>query len=78
MPKEGRTEQGNHLQDVVMECARFGYAVFSQPAEFTWQFYAEKEAGTYLVICPGLEKVSDNHGVSCRPAVVVAPKIYKI
>lgn len=78
VPKEGRSEQETHLLDVVVECAKFGYTVFSQPAEFLWQFKAEKEVGTYVVVCPGLDKISDNYGVSCQPAVVVAPELHQI
>lgn len=78
VPKEGRQEQENHLQGVVIECAKFGYAIMSQPAEFIWQFNAEREVGTYIVTCPGLEKVSDHYGVSFEPVVVVAPELHKI
>lgn len=78
VPKEGRHEQESHLQDVVIECAKFGYVVFSQPAELIWQFKAGKEAEMYIVTCPGLEKVSDNYGVSCEPAVVVAPELHEM
>lgn len=78
VPKEGRQEQENHLQDVVIECAKFGYIIFSQPAEIAWQFEADKEAGTYIVTCPGLEKVRDQYGVSCARAVIVAPELQKI
>lgn len=78
VPKEGRCEQENHLREVVIECARFGYTVFSQPAEIAWKFEAERGAGTYIVTCPGLEKVTDHHGISCVPATIVAPELQKI
>lgn len=83
MPKEGRAEQENHLQEVVLECAKFGYIVFSQPAEMIWQFQFRAEEETagdaYIVTCPGLDRISEHSGASCdKPAVVVAPELQKI
>lgn len=74
--KEDRFHQESHLQDVVLECARFGYVVFSQPAEFLWQFKSEGEGE--IVVCPGLEKTSNNHGVDCTPEIVATPELQKI
>ncbi|KUI56838.1 hypothetical protein VP1G_04211 [Cytospora mali] len=35
---EEKSGQECHLQDVVLECARFGYMVLSQPADLEWKF----------------------------------------
>lgn len=74
--EENRKYQENHLQDIALECAKFGYVIFSQPAEFVWEFEAEVEKE--IVVCPGLVKVTDDQGIKCAPDTVVAPEIRKI
>jgi hypothetical protein len=54
-------EQEKHLYEVVLECAKFGYLLFSQPAEFRFVFESAATGGM-LVVRPGLDKVSDEHG----------------
>lgn len=111
-------QQRSHLQAVALECAKFGYNVFSQPAEFVWRFgmtvendteesKSEKEEDKEeevvgeaekdekmdtdeedeteekkkvmmeIVVCPGLDKVTDERGNRCDPETIVAPEIYK-
>lgn len=99
-------DQQNHLQAMTLECAKFGYVIFSQPAEFMWKFSIppavtqgegkeqdkeekkEKEdegkpkegkgdVRKEIVICPGLEKITDEQGNRCDPETVVAPEIHE-
>ncbi|KAL1874490.1 hypothetical protein Daus18300_003509 [Diaporthe australafricana] len=74
--EKNREHQKHHLQDVVVECARFGYAIFSQPADFTWKFGAG--AGSDIVVCPGMEKVSDSQGVRCQPEMMISPEVHRV
>lgn len=73
---KNRQHQEDHLQDVVLECAKLGYAIFSQPAEFTWDFGSE--GGRDIVLCPGLVKVSDSHGVRCQPEMTITPEVHRV
>lgn len=68
-------EQESHLQGVAVECAKFGYVIFSQPAEFAWKF--EAEGDKEIVLCPGLEKVTDDQGLRCTPDTLSAPEVDK-
>lgn len=68
--------QKHHLQDVVVECAKFGHAIFSQPADFTWKFVAD--GGGDIVVCPGMEKVSDSQGVRCQPEMTISPEVRRV
>lgn len=68
-----RDDQENHLRDVAVECAKFGYVIFSQPAEFAWKF--EADADKEIVVCPGLDKVTDDHGLRCTPDTLAAPEV---
>ncbi|ROW09572.1 hypothetical protein VMCG_02512 [Cytospora schulzeri] len=52
--EQSKYHQESHLQDVVLECARFGYMILSQPAEMEWRF--DTGNAEELVLCPGLEK----------------------
>lgn len=70
-----RDDQENHLQGVAVECAKFGYVIFSQPAEFAWTFKTRPEEG--IVVCPGLDKVTDDQGLRCTPDTVSTPEIEK-
>lgn len=70
--KPDGTEQAAHLQAVVMECTRFGYMLFSQPAEFKFNFNAGQTVGL-IVVCPGLDKVADEQGNPISPPQVLVP-----
>lgn len=64
-------EQETHLRQVLAECARFGYLLFSQRAEY--QFNCDRQGGG-IVVCPGLERVSDGEGRRLsKPHVLAAP-----
>ncbi|QYS92776.1 hypothetical protein H0G86_000173 [Trichoderma simmonsii] len=72
------SKQASHLQEVVIECAKLGYVLFSHPVD--WKFIFE-EPGTRMadanavVICPGLEKCSDRDGNPLRPPRRVAAPV---
>ncbi|PKK45334.1 hypothetical protein CI102_10131 [Trichoderma harzianum] len=72
------SQQASHLQEVVIECAKLGYVLFSHPVD--WKFIFE-ESGTIVadanavVICPGLEKCSDRDGNPLRPPRRVAAPV---
>lgn len=74
--KEAKYNQESHLQDVVLECAKFGYIVLSQPAELEWKL--DTGDAEELVLCPGLEKVSDNQGAKCKAEVICPPEVYRV
>lgn len=73
---KNRQHQQDHLLDVVLECAKFGYSIFSQPADFIWQFGTG--GGMDIVVCPGLEKVSDSHGIRCQPEMTITPEVHRV
>lgn len=68
--------QEAHLQDVAVECAKFGYLIFSQLAEFAWKFGTDTDK--QIVVCPGLDKVTDDQGRRISPESVAAPEISKL
>lgn len=70
---ERNSEQEKHLRQVLVECARFGYLLFSQPFEYRFDFDdLGRLAG--IVVCPGLERVSDDEGRTySTPQVLAAP-----
>lgn len=73
---KNRQHEEDHLQDVVLECAKLGYSIFSQPADFTWDFGSE--GGRDIVLCPGLVKVSDSQGVRCQPEMTIPPEVHRV
>ncbi|KAI0016116.1 hypothetical protein F4780DRAFT_773103 [Xylariomycetidae sp. FL0641] len=77
--REGRYEQENHLREVIVECATFGYLLFSQPAEYRFVFGGTGKQNT-IVVCPGLDKVTDEDGRLFPSPVqpVVAPMVEMI
>lgn len=77
--REDRYEQENHLREVIAECATFGYVLLSQPYEYRFQFGSEGELNT-IIVCPGLEKVTDEKGHRNQPPVpqIVAPVVESI
>ncbi|KAI2630419.1 hypothetical protein GGS21DRAFT_200062 [Xylaria nigripes] len=66
--REERYEQENHLREVIVECATFGYLLFSQPAEYRFRFESNRGMGT-IVVCPGMDKVMDEEGRRYQPQV---------
>ena len=62
-----------HLQAVAVECAKFGYVLFSHPADWTTIYVEEASSGRSLVVCPGLDKISDVSGEKRSPVRVVDP-----
>lgn len=68
--------QESHLHDVVLECAKLGYMILSHPEDLAWKF--DSGIADKLVLCPGLEKVSDSQGVGCRPEVICPPVVHRV
>ncbi|TFA97823.1 hypothetical protein CCMA1212_010430 [Trichoderma ghanense] len=70
-------EQTSHLQDVVIECAKLGYMLFSHPVDWRFVFEGTPTGTTSIstvVVCPGLEKCSDREGNPyTHPRRVAAP-----
>ncbi|KAK7949560.1 hypothetical protein PG996_000148 [Apiospora saccharicola] len=67
------SEQEAHLRQVLAECARFGYLLFSQRAEYRFD-HEGRQGGGGTVVCPGLERVSDGEGRTlAQPHVLAAP-----
>lgn len=69
--------QADHLREVITECAKFGYVLFSQPAEWKFNFEGTSMVNGNrhsVVVCPGLEKYSDHNGTPyTKPRRVAAP-----
>lgn len=74
--KKNRQHQEDDLKDVVVECSKLGYSIFSQPADFTWEFGSGDDR--YLVVLPGLVKVSDSQGVRCQPEMTIPPELDRV
>ena len=73
--REVRYEQENHLREVIVECAAFGYLLFSQPSEFQFR-YNDESSSNGIVICPGLDKIADEEGRRyAKPYTLVAPVV---
>ncbi|KAI0444150.1 hypothetical protein F4803DRAFT_561043 [Xylaria telfairii] len=68
-------EQESHLEQVIRECATFGYLLFSQPSEYRLRFKNDKGGG--VVVCPGLYKVVNDNG-SYYQELVLAPVVESI
>jgi len=79
--REQAYEQENHLREVIVECAGLGYVLFSQPAEFRFNFIDKGSApnrGKCLVTFPGLEKIRDESGMGHQsPITVTEPVVEK-
>lgn len=74
--EQDQPDQESHLQAVALECAKLGYMVFSQPEDLAWKF--DTNGADEIVLCPGLEKVSDFQGVICRPEVICPPEVHRV
>ncbi|KAI0481424.1 hypothetical protein F4859DRAFT_474641 [Xylaria cf. heliscus] len=72
--REERYEQENHLREVIAECAAFGYVLFSQPCGYRFRFESSEGPDT-IVVCPGLDKVTDERGCCYKPPIpqIAAP-----
>ncbi|KLO91451.1 uncharacterized protein FFB20_14967 [Fusarium fujikuroi] len=70
-------DQMNHLQAVILECTKLGYVVLSQPSDlgFVFSNSASITKSCRIVVCPGLERLSQNDGTRYRsPKEIVAPE----
>ncbi|KAL2286394.1 hypothetical protein FJTKL_07152 [Diaporthe vaccinii] len=74
--QKNRHLQMDHLEDVVVRCTILGYSIFSQPANLRWEF--ESGDDNYVVVCPGLVKVSDSQGVRCQPEMTIPPELDRV
>ncbi|KAI0478162.1 hypothetical protein F4859DRAFT_513746 [Xylaria cf. heliscus] len=68
-------EQESHLEQVIRECATFGYLLFSQPSEYRLRFKNDEGGG--MVVCPGLYKVVNDNGLYYQE-LVLAPVVESI
>ncbi|KAI1119568.1 hypothetical protein F5Y14DRAFT_446103 [Nemania sp. NC0429] len=68
-------EQESHLEQVIKECATFGYLLFSQPSEYRLRF--ENDEGAGIIVCPGLYKVVNDNG-SHYQELISAPVVESI
>ncbi|KAI2778767.1 hypothetical protein F4815DRAFT_476572 [Daldinia loculata] len=59
--REDRYEQENHLREVIVECATFGYLLFSQPSEYRFRF-EDGVNPNHIIVFPGLDRISDEDG----------------
>lgn len=73
--REQAYEQENHLREVIVECASLGYVLFSQPAEFRFNFTDKASRGKGLVAFPGLEKVRDESGMAYQSPITVTEPV---
>ena len=65
-------EQQADLANIVRQCVKFGYEVFSHPTD--WEFtYPQQGLEQNVVVEPGLLKRSTNDGELCRPSRVLLP-----
>ncbi|PNP84462.1 hypothetical protein FNYG_02091 [Fusarium nygamai] len=70
-------DQMNHLQAVILECTKLGYVVLSQPSDLRFVFSNSTPItkSRRIVVCPGLERLSQNDGTRYRsPKEVVVPE----
>ncbi|PSS00640.1 hypothetical protein BD289DRAFT_450219 [Coniella lustricola] len=75
--KDSRHEQEEHLQDVALECAKLGYVVLSQPSAYVYRF-ACFDVRKEIVVCPGLDKVTDERGAQCIARVISGPGVHEL
>ena len=66
--------QTSHMEQVVMECTKFGYLVFSQPGQLRYEFTTNSPQE--LVTHPGLSAVRDETGRRQEPPRrILAPTV---
>lgn len=80
--RQKSAQQQSHLHDLLMECAKFGYLLLSQPGEFSLRQAAEDQPGQnkgHLVMCPGLVKTGNEQGEAYNPSrTLLAPAMEQI
>ncbi|KAM5376422.1 hypothetical protein ACJZ2D_005476 [Fusarium nematophilum] len=70
--------QTEHLKDVILEFAKFGYVLLSQGSDwrFTYETSTAGESQRAVVVCAGLEKLSHRDGRRYgSPQLVEAPRV---
>jgi hypothetical protein len=76
--RDEQYEQENHLREVIVQCATFGYLLFSQPSEYQFRYDCDNKQNG-VVVWPGLRKISGEDGVRYDfPQSLVAPVIESI
>ncbi|KAH7347848.1 hypothetical protein B0T11DRAFT_145257 [Plectosphaerella cucumerina] len=77
---ESRQEQKNHLEEVIVEVARLGYILLSQPSDLRLvHVQGRKPADMMAVVCAGLDKVTMRDGTPLDgPRVVLAPTLVQV
>lgn len=82
--EQGQTAaQESHLQRVAVECAKLGYAVFSQPDELRFSFVlqagatgASGAAQGVVAALPGLLQIADDRGATLgNPRAILPPSV---
>jgi hypothetical protein len=61
----GKDRQSN-LEELIKRGARFGYTLFSQPTEWTFDWEGDGNAKNELVVFPALVQVGDDEGLRLR------------
>ncbi|KAI1477286.1 hypothetical protein F4774DRAFT_199840 [Daldinia eschscholtzii] len=59
--RDDRYEQENHLREVIVECATFGYLLLSQPSEYRFRF-DDGVNSNQIIVFPGVDRISDEDG----------------
>ncbi|KAI1465114.1 uncharacterized protein F4812DRAFT_132643 [Daldinia caldariorum] len=59
--RDDRYEQENHLREVIVECATFGYLLLSQPSEYQFRF-DDGGNSNQITVFPGVDRISDEDG----------------
>ncbi|WQF75881.1 hypothetical protein CDEST_00895 [Colletotrichum destructivum] len=82
MDQGSRCQQLEHLQAVILEFAKLGYEILSQPGDWHFTYGADDAdaAGVQpVVVCPGVDKLSRKDGRLYNPArQVVAPLVAQL
>lgn len=75
-----RLSQKSHLEEVIVECAKLGYVLLSQPSEWRFVHVAGQQSGSHTaVVCAGLVKVTNKDGTPYgTPREVVAPTAVRL
>jgi hypothetical protein len=59
-------DRRSNLEELIKRGARFGYTVFSQPTEWTFDWGGDCNAKNELVVFPALVQVGDDEGLRLR------------